>query len=82
MARPVPMPPPGFEDLSSEERVSYVQSLWDLISSDESKIPVPNWHRSEIKRRLRKREGTEVDSRNWNDVRSELRQNLKSDLGD
>ena len=65
MARPVPTPPPGFDDLSSEEKVSYVQSLWDLISADESKILVPEWHRSELKRRLREREGRDAESRSW-----------------
>ena len=76
------MPPPGFDDLSSEEKVSYVQSLWDLISADQSKIPVPEWHRSELKRRLREREGSDADSRSWDEVRSELRRNLNSDRGD
>lgn len=76
------MPPPGFDDLSSEEKVSYVQSLWDLISADQSEIPVPEWHRSELKRRLREREGSAADSRSWDEVRSELRRNLNSDRGD
>ena len=82
MARPVPMPPPGFDDLSSEEKVGYVQSLWDLISADQSEILVPEWHRSELKRRLREREGSDADSRIWNEVQSELRQNLNADRGD
>ena len=82
MASPVPMPPPGFDDLSSEEKVSYVQSLWDLISADESKIPVPDWHRSELKHRLREREETDAESRSWDEVRSELLHDLKSDRRD
>ena len=82
MAKPLPIPPPGFDELSSEEKVSYVQSLWDLISADESKIPVPDWHRSELKRRLRDRKGRDVESRSWDEVRSELRRNLNSDRGE
>ena len=76
------MPPHGFDDLSSEEKVSYVQSLWDLISAPESKICVPDWHRSELKRRLRDRKGRDVESRSWDEVRSELRRNLNSDRGE
>ena len=82
MAKPLPIPPPGFDELSSEEKVSYVQSLWDLISADESKIPVPDWHRSELKRRLQDRKGRDVESRSWDEVRSELRRNLNSDRGE
>jgi hypothetical protein len=29
MAKPVPLPPPGFDDLSVDEKIDYVQSLWD-----------------------------------------------------
>jgi hypothetical protein len=29
MPNPVPLPPPGFDDLSVEEKLDYLQSLWD-----------------------------------------------------
>lgn len=79
MARSVPMPPPGFEELSPDDKVSYVQSLWDLISADLSKMPVPEWHRSELKRRLREREGRSGELHSWDEVRTELRRDLNSD---
>lgn len=72
------MPPPGFDELSSDEKVSYVQSLWDLISADEGKIAVPEWHRSELKRRHRERERRASESRSWDEVRGELRRDLDS----
>jgi hypothetical protein len=31
MANPVPLPPPGFDDLTVDEQISHVQSLWDRI---------------------------------------------------
>jgi hypothetical protein len=34
----VPNPPPGFDDLSVEEKIDYVQSLWERI---ESWVPSP-----------------------------------------
>jgi len=82
MAKPVPMPPPGFDNLSSEEKVSYVQSLWDLVSADQSKIPVPRWHRSELESRLREREGRVAESSSWDEVRDELHRDLDSDRGE
>lgn len=29
MLNPIPLPPPGFDDLSVEEKLDYLQSLWD-----------------------------------------------------
>lgn len=29
MTNPVPLPPPGFDALSVDEQIEYVQSLWD-----------------------------------------------------
>jgi hypothetical protein len=29
MSNPVPLPPPGFDDLSVDEKLDYLQSLWD-----------------------------------------------------
>jgi hypothetical protein len=30
MSRTLPVPPPGFEDLSVEEQIDCVQALWEL----------------------------------------------------
>ena len=29
MAKPVPLPPPGFDDLSVDEKIDYLESLWN-----------------------------------------------------
>lgn len=52
MARPPPLPPPGFDDLSVEEKLDYVQSLWDRLSAPPAEIPVPDWHRKVLQERL------------------------------
>ena len=36
--------PPGFDDLSVEEKIAYVQSLWDRIAASPETIPLPDWH--------------------------------------
>lgn len=46
------LPPPGFDNLPIEQRLAYVQQLWDRIASSASELPVPDWHRDEIARRL------------------------------
>jgi hypothetical protein len=34
MAKAVSIPPPGFEDLTPDEKVEYVQDLWDYVVAD------------------------------------------------
>jgi len=52
MERPVPSPPPGFDDLSVEERIDYVQSLWDRILVQPDEVPMPDGHRQVLEERL------------------------------
>lgn len=33
MSQTLPLPPPGFDTLSAEEQIDYVQSLWDHIAA-------------------------------------------------
>ena len=42
MTNPVPLPPPGFDDLSIDEQIEYVQSFWDLIAATPKQVPVLN----------------------------------------
>lgn len=53
MPNPVPLPPPGFDDPSVEEKLDYLQSLWDRIAASPESIPVSNWHREILDERLR-----------------------------
>jgi putative addiction module component (TIGR02574 family) len=48
----VPIPPPGFDDLSADERLDYVQRLWDEIAADAEQVPVPEWHYQVLEERL------------------------------
>lgn len=45
MSQALPLPPPGFDALSPDEQIDYVQSLWDHIAARPEDVPVPDWHR-------------------------------------
>lgn len=70
-------PPPGFESLSAEEQVAYVQALWDLIAERPDAVPVPEWHRAVIAERLAEARALETPTRRWSEVRAELRDRLR-----
>jgi putative addiction module component (TIGR02574 family) len=75
MASKVPNPPHGFDDLSVEEKLDYVQSLWDRIAAKPEAIPVPDWHIDLIEQRLRRnRVGR---GRTWTEIRNELQDRLR-----
>lgn len=67
---PIPNPPPGFEQLSKEEQIEYVQELWNQISADESDVPVPQWHRDILRARMATTDDVATES--WGDVKARL----------
>ncbi len=44
--------PPGFDSISKEEQIEYLQDLWDSISKNPDDIPVPDSHIELVKRRM------------------------------
>jgi putative addiction module component (TIGR02574 family) len=76
MANTLPLPPPGFETLSADEKVRYVQDLWDLIAAEPSTVPVPAWHRQFIEERLADYRATPDEGDAWEQVRDELNREL------
>ena len=67
---PVPNPPPGFDELSPEEQIEYLQRLWNHIAADDSKIDVPQWHRDILRQRIS--EDTSEEASSWDEVKKRL----------
>lgn len=47
---------PDISKLSTPEKILLVEDLWDSISSDESAVPVPESHKAELDKSLRRHE--------------------------
>ena len=73
MAQPVPNPPPGFDALSVDEKIEYVESLWEQIV-ERADIPIPEWHRELLRERLEAYRVDPTAGRSWSEVRAELQQ--------
>ena len=71
MAQPS-VPPPGFDELSADEKLEYVQALWDHFSEHPEEVPLPHWHRQVVAERLATYLRGEMTSRPWPEVREEL----------
>ena len=78
MPNPVPLPPPGFDDLSVEEKLDYLQSLWDRTAASPESIPVPDWHREILDERLTDLEANPDAGDTWEAVQERLRRKFDS----
>lgn len=77
MSKPIPSPPPGFDELSVDERIDFVQSLWDRIAATPEQVPVPDWHRRIIRERLASYRTNPDAGRSWANVRNEIADKLR-----
>jgi putative addiction module component (TIGR02574 family) len=71
-ALPLPLPPPGFDELPVEDKIAYVQALWDRIAAREEDVPVPEWHREILRERIAAFEANPDEGRPWEDVEADL----------
>lgn len=69
----LPLPPPGFDDLSIEDQINYIQSLWDRIAAKPEQVPVPDWHREVLDQRIAAHETSPEEGSPWEQLRDEIR---------
>ena len=77
MTKAIANPPTGFDELSVDEQVDYVQSLWDRIAAHPETVPVPDWHRQVIAERVAAYENNPTEGKPWEEVRDELLRELR-----
>lgn len=75
-------PPPGFDEMSVEEQIEYVQSLWDRIAETPESVPVPEAHRSVIKQRLAAHRRDAGAAMPWPEARDRIEKKLGGSDGD
>jgi hypothetical protein len=62
--------PPGFEGLSKEEQMDYVQQLWDWVVDGPEAVPVIDWHLEIVQERMASPAPEPL--RDWGDVKQRL----------
>lgn len=76
MSTPLPDPPPGFDDLSVDDQIDYLQSLWDRVAAAADKVPVPAWHSEIIRKRLAELESDPDSAVPWDKAKEEITSRL------
>jgi putative addiction module component (TIGR02574 family) len=63
--------PPEIRNLPVSERVALVERIWDSIAEDETEFQLTDAQRSELDRRLARREASGGSS-TWSDVKQRI----------
>lgn len=77
MAKAIPNPPPGFDDLTVSEQIEYVQALWDRIAASPEQVPVPDWHGEILRERLETYRRSPTAGRSWLEARANIEEKLR-----
>ncbi len=63
----------AINQLSIAERLDLISVLWDSIPDTLEELPIPDWHREELKRRLAAADADPDGAIPWEEVRRRLR---------
>ena len=63
---------PEIVKLSTPEKILLVEDIWDKIVSDESDIPVPESHKKELSKRLRRYKTTPGNLLSLKELRTKI----------
>jgi putative addiction module component (TIGR02574 family) len=74
----VPLPPPGFDRLSVQEQIDYVQSLWDSIAASVDQVPLHEWQEVLLHERLAAHRQSPGDARPWREVIERVQGRLRA----
>lgn len=75
----VALPPPGFDDLTPDEQIDYIEALWDRVSESPENVPVPDWHRELLAERLKAHREDPQCGSSWAEVRRRIEERLRDD---
>ena len=64
--------PPEFDAATNEQRIAFVQELWDRIAKDPQRLPMPPEHQQLLEDRLREYRANPSPGRPWSEVREQL----------
>jgi putative addiction module component (TIGR02574 family) len=79
MAQPLPLPPSGFDELAVEDKIDYVQALWDRIATSTDHIPLYEWQRQLLAERLAAHRASDgEEARPWGEVLDRLEERLRA----
>ncbi len=68
------LPELDIDHLTVDQRLELIALLWDSIPDSVEALPVPDWHRQELERRLAAADADPQAAIPWEQVRDRLRE--------
>ncbi len=62
----------GIDRLSVGDRLRLLEEIWDTLSDSAQELPIPDWHKAELDRRLAQAEAQPEGGRSWDEVKDRL----------
>lgn len=72
MSSPLPIPPPGFDQLSRVEQLDYIDEFLDYVTADAKVTEVPEWHLKILDERLARYREFGMEETTWEEFEQEL----------
>lgn len=69
--------PPEFENASKDERIAFVEALWDRIAREPDSVRIPDAHKRILDERLDAYRADPQSGRPWSEVREDLLAQLR-----
>jgi putative addiction module component (TIGR02574 family) len=72
----LPIPLPGFDALSIDDKIDYLESLWDRIAARPEDVPAPDWRREILTKRLAAHRANKDEGKYWQELEREITHEL------
>jgi len=59
--------------LNLSDKIRLVEDLWDSIAENQENLPMPDWHKRELDKRLQAFQSGETQIVDWNTIQKELK---------
>jgi putative addiction module component (TIGR02574 family) len=58
--------------LSVEEKLHLISALWDSMTDNPEKVPVPAWQLEELEKRIESQRTNPQPGQNWDEIKREI----------
>ncbi len=70
--------PPEFDNAPKDERIAFIQELWDKIAQDPENVPLPEHHKKILEERLAAHRANPRAGQPWSEVRDHILGQLRT----
>ena len=68
--------PEDIRQLPVAERLRLIEELWDSLDAEPAALPVPDWHKAELDKRLAAHDADPAAARPWDEVKADILANF------